>query len=71
MTEVEKYNSNVTVGNGQTMKYMLKVSVNMKLQDGQTVKVTQVLYVPQAVKNILSLSRLVSKGTKMGPLRTK
>ena len=38
----------------------------MKFQDGQTVKLTKVLYIPQAVKNMLSVSRLVTKGSKMG-----
>ena len=28
-----------------------KISVNMKLQGGVTVKCTEVIYVPQAVKN--------------------
>ena len=43
----------------------------MKLQDGQTVKLTKVLYVPQAVKNILSVSRLVLKGSTMGDTQYK
>ena len=34
MTDVEKYNINVTVGNGQKMKFQLKGSANMMLQDG-------------------------------------
>ena len=50
MTEVEKCDINVTVGNGQKMKCALKCSVSMKLKDGKTVKLTEVLYVPQAVK---------------------
>ena len=49
MTDVEKCEINVTVGNGQKMKCELKVSVNRKLQDGQTVTLTKVLYVPQTV----------------------
>ena len=65
MTDVKKCDINVTVVNGQKMKYELKGSVNMKIQDGQTVKLTEVLYVPQAVKNILSVSRLVYKGATM------
>ena len=66
MTDVKKCEINVTVGNGQKMKCELKVSANMKIQVGQTVKLTQVQYVPQAVKNKLSISRLVSKGATMG-----
>ena len=49
-TEVKTFDINVMVGNGQKMKYELKCSVNMKLQDGQTVKLTKVLYVPQSGK---------------------
>ena len=63
------------VGNGQKMKCELKGSVKMKLQYGQTVKLTEVLYVPQAVKNMLSVSRLVAKGVIMrftqGKMTTK
>ena len=43
----------------------------MTLQDGQTLKLTEVLYLPQAVKNILSVSRLVSKGATMGANKDK
>ena len=43
----------------------------MKFQYGQKVKLTKVLYVPQAVKNLLSVSRLVPKGTKMGANQDK
>ena len=39
------------------MKCELKGTVNMNLQGGETVKLTEVLYVPQAVKNILSIYR--------------
>ena len=66
MTDVEKYEINVTVGNDQKMKCDLKVSVNMKLKDGQKMKLTEVLYVPQAVKNLLRVSRLLSKGATIG-----
>ena len=59
MTEVEKCDINVTVGNGQKMKCELKGFVNMKLQDVQTVKLTEVLYVSQAIKNRLSVSSLI------------
>ena len=71
MTEVEKCDINLSVGNGQKMNFKLRSSVNMKLQDGQTVKLTKDLYVPQAVKNILSVSRLVSKGETMGGTQDK
>ena len=66
MTDVEKCEIGGTVINGQKMKCGLKGSVKMKPQDGQTVKLTEVLHVPQAVKNVLSVSRLVSKGVTMG-----
>ena len=51
MKDVEKCDINVTVGNGHKMKCELKGSVNMKIQDGQTVELTVVLYMPQAMKN--------------------
>ena len=66
LTYVEKCDINVTVGNNRKMKCRLKGSVKMKLQDGKTVKLTKVLYVPQSVKNLLIVSRLVSKGSTMG-----
>ena len=50
MTDVENFNINVTVGNDQKMKCEIEGSVNMKLQYGKMVKLTEVLYVPQAVK---------------------
>ena len=62
MTDVERCEINATVGNGHNMEYKLKGYVNMKFKDVQTVKLTKILYVPQAVKNLLSVSRLVSKG---------
>ena len=43
----------------------------MKLQDGQIVKLTEVMYLPQAVKNLLSVSRLVSKGATIGGTQDK
>ena len=51
MTYVKKCEINVTLGNGQRMKCEMKGSVNMKLQDGKTVKFPRFLYLPQAVKN--------------------
>ena len=71
MTYVEQYEINFTVVNGQKMKSGLKRSVNMKFQYGQTVKLTKVLYITQAVKNILRVSRLMSKGSKMGATQDK
>ena len=66
MLDVEKSNINVTVGNGQKMKFELKGSVTMKLQYGQTVKLAEVLYAPQALEKLLSVSRLIQKGATMG-----
>ena len=43
----------------------------MKVQDGQTVKLTEVLYMTQAVKNILSVSKLVLKGATMAATQEK
>ena len=40
--------------------------VNMKLKGGKIFKLNYVLYVPQYVKNVLSLSKSVSKGATMG-----
>ena len=71
MTDVEKCEINVTVGKVQKMKCKIKGSVNMKLTDEQMVKLTKVLYMPQAVENLLSLSRLVSKGTTVGDTQDK
>ena len=59
------------MGNGQKMKCKLKGSVNMKLQDEKMVKLTEVLYVPQAMKHLLSVSRLISKGATMGDTHDK
>ena len=50
MTDVEKCEINVTVGNGQKMKCELEGLASMKIQGGETVKLNEVLYVPQAVK---------------------
>ena len=59
------------MGNVQKMKCDLKGSVNMKLQDGNTVKLTKVRYVPQAMKKLLSLSGLISKGATMESTQEK
>ena len=61
MTDIEKCEINVTVGNGQKMKCELKGSVHVKLKGGETVNLTEVLYIPQSVKNLWSVSRLASK----------
>ena len=53
------------------MKCELKGSVNIKIKYGQTVKLYQVLYVPQAEKNNLNVSMLVSKGATMGATQDK
>ena len=66
MKYVEKCEINVTVRNSQNMKYNLKGSVNRKMQVKENVKLTNVMYIPQSVKNLLSVSRLISKVTTMG-----
>ena len=71
MIDVKKCEINITVENGHKMKCELKVSLKMKMQYGQTVKLTKVLYVPQAVKNILRVLRLVSKGATIGATQDK
>ena len=43
----------------------------MKLKGRETVKLTKVIYVPQSVNNILSVSRIVSKGARMGATQEK
>ena len=43
----------------------------MKLHGGETVKSTKVLYIPQAVKNILSVSMIAYKGDTMGATQEK
>ena len=66
MKDVKKCEINVTVGNVQKMKCDLKGSVNMNIHGWETVKLTKFLYVTQEVNNILSVSRLVSKGATIG-----
>ena len=53
------------------MKCDLKGSVNMNMQDGKMVKLTEVMYMPQSVEKLLSVSRLVSKGATMGANQDK
>ena len=43
----------------------------MKLQYGKMVKITKALYVPQSVKKLLSVSRIVSQGYMMGSTQDK
>ena len=69
MTDIEKCEINVIMGNGQKMKCGLKGSVNKKLKVGETVKLTRFIYITQAVKNILSISRLISKEPRWGVLK--
>ena len=47
MTYTEKCEINVTVINVQKMKCEIEVSVNMKLQYGQKLKLTEVRYLTQ------------------------
>ena len=61
----------MTVINDQNMNCEIKVTVNMKLQGGETFKLDEVLYLPQLVNNILSVSRLVSKESTMGDNKDK
>ena len=69
MTYVKKYEINFTVGNGQTMKCEIKGSVNIKIKNGQTVNHNEVLYLPQAVKELLRISSSFQRAPKLGPLR--
>ena len=50
------------MGNGQKMKCELKGSVNMKLKNIETVKLNQSPVHTPSIENLLSTSRLVSKG---------
>ena len=59
------------VRNVQKMKYDIKGTVNMKLQLEETFNLNGVLYVPQTVKNILRVPRLIPKGTTMGNTKDK
>ena len=43
----------------------------MKMQGKESVNLTKVLYIPQAFKNLLSVSMLVSKGDTMGATKDK
>ena len=43
----------------------------MKLKDGKTAKLTEALYVPQYVKTLFSVSKLVSKGATLGATQDK
>ena len=71
MTNIEECNIDVTARNDQNINCELEGTVNMKLQGVATVKFTEVLYVPQEVNNILSVSRIVSKGAMMRDTQEK
>ena len=66
MTNIEECKIYVTVKNVHNMKFEIKGTVNITIQGGGMVKYTEVLYAPQVVKNILSISRLVSKLSMIG-----
>ena len=53
------------------MKFEIKGAVDMKLQGGVAVKLNGILYVLQAVKNILIVLDLVAKGVTMGYTKYK
>ena len=53
------------------MKCGLKGAVNIKLQGGETLKFIDVLYVSQAIKSILSISRIGAKVYTMGDTKDK
>ena len=53
------------------MKREIKGTINMKLQLGETVKLNDVLYIPQSVKNLLSVLMLVSKVSTTGATKDK
>ena len=53
------------------MKCEIKGSVNMKFKGVHIVNLMEVLYIPQAVKKLLRVSRLMSKGTTMGDTQYK
>ena len=53
------------------MKCDLNGIVNKKLQGRETTRFTEVLYVPQAVKNILSILRILSKVAIIGATKYK
>ena len=61
----------MTVVNGKNMKCDTQVTVIIHLQGRKTFKLTEVLYLPQEVKNILSISRLISKGAMVGDTKNK
>ena len=61
----------MTVGNGQNMKCKLKGLVNMNTKCGETVNITEVLYILQVANKLLSVSRLISKGDTMGDIQGK
>ena len=71
MKNIEEFKIYVTVRTGQKMKCELKGTVNMNIKGGEMVNLTEVLYVPQAVKNLLSVSRLAPKRFMIGAIKDK
>ena len=71
MTNIKSCKIYVTVGNGHKMKCDKETTLNMNLQGRATVKLTEVLYVPQAVNNILSVSMIILKRATMGATKEK
>ena len=71
LIDVEECNHDFTVGNGQNINSELKVMVNMKLHEGEEFRLKNVLYIPQAVKNLTSVSRTTAKGATMGATQDK
>ena len=71
MTNIGESKIDVIVLNGHNIKCKLKGTVNIKLQGVEKFKLTEVLYSPQVVKNILSGSRLISKRSTMGSTKDK
>ena len=61
----------MTVRNGQNMKCELNGTVNMILQKGETVKLNEVLYLPEALKNLPIILAVVEKDLLWGILNTR
>ena len=55
MNSIEECKIGAVFVNGQNMKCELKVTVNTNLHGGETFKFTEVVYVPQAFNNVLSV----------------
>ena len=61
----------MTVRNVQNMKCELNGTVNMMLQNGETVKLNEVLYLPEALKNLPRILAVVEKDLLWGILNTR